>query len=328
MNARAEAPATMATSTTDAGSDAGNPTELASAKAGDRWPEGLVDRLDPPSDFNFRHFRMRHMAAELIRTFNGSGMHPGGEAPDFELETTTGERLRLHDLRGRPVLVHFVSYTCPVTRGAASLMRELHHRFGDRIQFVDIVVRQAHPGERRGPYRSYTSKLNEGRLYQQEEDIGWPVAVDDLEGTVQRAYGGLAASIYLLDAHGKVSFYSLWGAAPPLTEALDDLLRRGGTGWPTGTGIDRRPHLGGAIVAGQGGPARGGIQSFVDLELGFPGGLFLMTVGRLARPLLAPLVIRITPLPTRARLVIVASAAVGAVAIVAWRRRAHSVGAA
>jgi hypothetical protein len=28
----------------------------------------LVKRLDPPDDYNFRHFRLRHMAAELLRT--------------------------------------------------------------------------------------------------------------------------------------------------------------------------------------------------------------------------------------------------------------------
>ncbi len=71
----------------------------------------LIEWLDPLSDFNFRHFRMRHMAAELIRTQRCDGVLPGQEAPDFELATTRGERLRLRDLRGRPALVHFVSYT-------------------------------------------------------------------------------------------------------------------------------------------------------------------------------------------------------------------------
>jgi hypothetical protein len=73
--------------------------------------ERLLERLDPQEDFNFRHFRLRHMAAELLRTVRPHGVLPGGEAPDFDLESTEGERLRLHDLRGRPVLLHLVSYT-------------------------------------------------------------------------------------------------------------------------------------------------------------------------------------------------------------------------
>jgi hypothetical protein len=71
----------------------------------------LIERLDPPADFNFRHFRMRHMAAELLRTLHGDAVLPGHEPPDFELESTTEGRLRLRGLRGQPVLLHLVSYT-------------------------------------------------------------------------------------------------------------------------------------------------------------------------------------------------------------------------
>jgi NAD(P)H dehydrogenase (quinone) len=266
-----------------------------------RAPRDLVERLDPVQDFNFRHFRMRHMLAELLRTYRRSGVPVGAAAPEFELETTDGTRLRLSELRGRPVLLHFVSYTCPVTRGAAAPMRELHRRYGDRLQFLDIVVRQAHPGERSGAYSSFAEKLADARRYQQAEEISWRVAVDDLDGIVQRAYGGMSASIYLLDAEGRVAFYSLWGAAPSVTTAIEDLLARGGVGAPAGSGIDAVPHLGAALVAGQGGPARGGLRSFADLELGFPGVLALMGVGWLLRPVLAPVVQRISPRAAQAR---------------------------
>ncbi len=76
-----------------------------------KFSKGLVERLDPPHDYNLRHFRLRHMAAELLRTARTDGVLPGHEAPDFELESTHGDRVRLRDLRGRPVLIHLVSYT-------------------------------------------------------------------------------------------------------------------------------------------------------------------------------------------------------------------------
>jgi hypothetical protein len=71
----------------------------------------LVQWLDPLRDYNFRHYRLRHLLAELLRTLRADGVPPGEEAPDFDLETTDGGRLRLRDLRRRPVLLHFVSYT-------------------------------------------------------------------------------------------------------------------------------------------------------------------------------------------------------------------------
>ena len=287
---------------------------MAAVVAYARDPRSLVDVLDPDRDFNFRHFRMRHMLAELLRP----GLAPGSEAPDFALPSTDGRTVRLSALRGRPVLLHFVSYTCPVTRGGVPTMSELHRLYGDRVQFLDVVVRQAHPGERHGAYGSFAEKLADGLAYGQEERIPWPVLVDDLSGTVQRAYGGLAAAVYLVDAEGTIAFCGAWGQAPALRDAIDDLLARGGTGAPAGQGVDRRPHLAAAIVAGQRGPLRGGRQSLIDLELGFPGAMLLMTVGRAARPLLAPLALRTTRLPPWARAALVAGA-LGAGAVICAR---------
>ena len=237
------------------------------------------------------------MVAELLRT----GLAPGCEAPDFELPSTGGTQVRLSDLRGKPVLLHFVSYTCPVTRGGVYTMRELQRLYGERAQFVEVLVRQAHPGERHGAYRSYGKKVEEACSYQDEEGIPWPVLIDDLAGTVQCAYGGLAAAVYLIDSQGTIAFCGTWGQAPALRHAIDDLLARDGTGAPAGKGTDRRPHLAAAIVAGQGGPIRGGRRALIDLELGFPGAMILMTIGRAARPVLAPLALRTTPLPNRTR---------------------------
>lgn len=284
----------------------------------------LIDRLDPIEDFNFRHFRMRHMVAELLRP----GVAPGTEAPDFELVSTDGSRVRLRDLRGGPVLLHLVSYTCPVTRGGVATMRELYRLYGDRVRFVEVLVRQAHPGERHGAYSAYEDKFEESGAYTREERIPWPVVSDDLAGSVQRAYGGMAAAIYLIDSRGIVAFCGTWGQSPALREAIDDLLANAGTGAPAGKGIDRRPHLAAAIVAGQGGPLRGGWRSLIDLELGFPGANLLMALGRVGRPLLAPLALRTRSLPVRTRAMLLAGLGGGGVALyLALRiRRRHWVG--
>jgi hypothetical protein len=164
-------------------------------------------------------------------------------------------------------------------------MRGLYGLYGERVRFVEVLIRQAHPGERRGAYHSYEQKRGDARDYKQEEDILWPVLVDDLACTVQRAYGGLAAAAYLIDSRGRIAFCGTWGQSSALTEAIDDLLARGGAGAPAGRGTDRRPHLAGAILAGRSGPARGGRRALLDLELGFPGGNLLMLLGPALRPL-------------------------------------------
>ncbi len=69
---------------------------------------GRQQQLD---EYNYKHFWPKHLYADLWRTARGEGLQPGSEAPDFELETTEGDRLRLSTLRGRPVLLRIGSFT-------------------------------------------------------------------------------------------------------------------------------------------------------------------------------------------------------------------------
>lgn len=63
------------------------------------------------SEYNYEHFRPKHLLADLLKTVRGEGLKPGEEAPDFELESTEGGRVRLSSLRGQPVVLRFGSFT-------------------------------------------------------------------------------------------------------------------------------------------------------------------------------------------------------------------------
>ncbi len=71
-------------------------------------PEGGEPQL---SEYNYEHFRPKHLIADLLKTARGEGIRAGEEAPDFELESTEGEWVRLSSLRGRPVVLRFGSFT-------------------------------------------------------------------------------------------------------------------------------------------------------------------------------------------------------------------------
>lgn len=166
---------------------------------------------------------------------------------------------------------------------------------------MDVLIRQAHPGPAVPAYRRIEQKLRDARRYVAEEGIPWPVLVDDLRGTVHQVYGGLADPIYLLDADGRVAFYELWTDGPTLHRAMEALLARGGRGVVRG-GLDRRPHLSGAVTDGWRAIERGLPQSFTDLLVAAPGSPALLWLGDKLRPALAPWSLRARPLPPLVRL--------------------------
>lgn len=62
-------------------------------------------------EYNFTHFRAKHGLRDAKATVERRGIKPGELAPDFALPRVTGDTVRLSDLRGKPVLLHFGSFT-------------------------------------------------------------------------------------------------------------------------------------------------------------------------------------------------------------------------
>lgn len=149
----------------------------------------------------------------------------------------------------------------------------------------------------------------------------WPVLVDDLAGTTHQTYGNLPDPVYLIDAEGRVAFYGMWTHVPTLQQALEALLAQGGRGVPEAGGIDHVPHLFASFVGGWRALRRGGVRAMVEYELGTPPAATLTFLGYIAKPVLAPLALRATPLPGAARLALGVAIAAVASFVVAQRRR-------
>jgi hypothetical protein len=196
-------------------------------------------------------------------------------------------------------------------------LRRLYAQWGRQVHFVDVFIRQAHPGPAVPPYRAFEQKWTDAQRYQREEGVPWTILIDDIEGTTHRLYGGLADPTYLIDADGRVAFYNMWTHVPTLHRAIAALLGQGGRGIVLG-GIDNWPHLLPSMTEGWRGLRRGLPQSFIDLETAAPMMASSTWLGYRLRRVLAPLTLRAKPLPAPLRFGLTLGAAL---MILAFRRR-------
>lgn len=108
-----------------------------------------------------------------------------------------------------------------MTASAGPALQQMYDEFGDRVQFLTLYVREAHPGDRYVQPHDMATKTAQARAYAARDGIRWPVAVDDIEGTLRRQLDDKPDAAYLVGVDGRVMFRALWTNDPrPLRKAL------------------------------------------------------------------------------------------------------------
>ena len=206
------------------------------------WKERPVNTNHGP-DAGMR-YRFEHLSLPLVMrdlTFDSNDPGPGDPVPPFDLPTVSGGRFRSTDLAATgPALLIFGSITCPVTDDAAPGLNELYRRFGDRVRFVMVNVREAHPGATFPQPRTADGKMAHARRMRDLYGFEFDVAVDDPDGTLHRALGPKPNSAYVVAAEGTILFRAHWGND---TAALFQALEAVTAGRPV-----RRSRSGGLVM--------------------------------------------------------------------------------
>ncbi len=70
-----------------------------------------LDADEKSQNYNLEHFKTKILLRDIERTAKAQRIKPGELAPDFELPQIGGDPLRLSDLRGKPTILHFGSFS-------------------------------------------------------------------------------------------------------------------------------------------------------------------------------------------------------------------------
>lgn len=153
----------------------------------------------------------------------------GSLAPDFEQELLGGGTWRLSDHHGKKsVLIVFGCYACPpcVTniRTSEPSLVSLYETFRNDIEFCYLYTREAHPGQNIVPHESMDDKRRLAQRLQDEERLTFPLVIDDIEGSTQRAYVDphFNNPVFLVNRAGVISYKSAWLDSSELPQVLED----------------------------------------------------------------------------------------------------------
>jgi tetratricopeptide (TPR) repeat protein len=145
-------------------------------------------------------------------------------APDFTLaDSASGKPVSLHQFRGKsPVVLIFGSYTCPNFRSAAASLKSMQQRYGSRIPFLLVYIREAHStgdtngnwqstrNERDGvtltPAATLADKRDHARMCSRTLHLPFPALVDGMDGAVETAYHAWPSRAFIIDRRGRVLY--------------------------------------------------------------------------------------------------------------------------
>ena len=152
---------------------------------------------------------------ESALSYQFSPVTPLIAAPDFTLEDMDGESYKLHDYRGKVVLVNFWATWCPPCRKEMPALEALYKKLGGD-SFAVLAVNQWEDPDH---VFAYTGELNVFPTF--------PILFDP-ESKISADYGvkGLPTS-FLIDKKGRLAYRAIGGRAfdhPEVERLIRSLL--------------------------------------------------------------------------------------------------------
>jgi thiol-disulfide isomerase/thioredoxin len=167
----------------------------------------------------------------------------GSPAPDFVLKDLEGADFHLRDpANKKPLVLEFGSYSCPFCRAQFDPMDKLLARYRDRVDFLFIYCREAHPEKatdgsrpvKQGPVLradTYEERLQVARWLQRTMHPKRRILVDDFgdQSVFDRYFdSGFDDPLVVVDKDGVIALGMNWTDAAALSGFLDQLLSHGG----------------------------------------------------------------------------------------------------
>ncbi|QOV10542.1 peroxiredoxin family protein [Viridibacillus arvi] len=123
-----------------------------------------------------------------------SGLAIGELAPDFELETLEGKKVKLSDFRGKKVILNFWATWCPPCKAEIPHMQKYYEKYAEEDNFEIVAVNLT----------SYKESVKYVKKFVKTYEMTFPVLLDT-KGEQMDAYEiYVVPTTYYLDTKGIV----------------------------------------------------------------------------------------------------------------------------
>ncbi len=181
--------------------------------------DSVSERPLKTDDYRFEHLNLGLLLGDM--RFSSTALAPGDRLPDTTLLNLDGQEVSLRSLAaGRPIVLVTGSTTCPATASAMPDLKGLEKRYGDHVQFVLLQVREAHPGAEVDQPHTLRDKVQHARLMREVYDVGWPVLVDDIDGTLHRQLDTEPNSLHIIGTDGEILYRALFAGDAGVENAI------------------------------------------------------------------------------------------------------------
>lgn len=123
-----------------------------------------------------------------------SALREGAEAPDFELTTLAGEKVKLSDYRGKKVILNFWATWCPPCKAEMPHMQNFYEENKDKgVEIVAVNLTNMDKG------------MEDIKTFVKDYGLTFPIPLDEegVAGTTYQAF--TIPTSYILDENGVIT---------------------------------------------------------------------------------------------------------------------------
>jgi len=162
---------------------------------------------------------------------NFKGPQLGTKIDAFDVTEINGGKVNLLGFEGKFLVLELGSITCPLFQGRRKGMAAMLNDNPD-VSFAILYVREAHPGRDIGQHKSLDNKVSNARMLRDDDGEGRRILIDDMTGSVHKAFGGFPNSAFIINRNGCLVYKSDWNNPAATTRALARLKAGKAAGGP------------------------------------------------------------------------------------------------